>query len=391
MSQPVLDATSNQCFMCRSRTLQQIPAIWDFSMTTAGVRVAEPLSKFQCMTCGLLQRAEIRHLGSTDFYENHYSFYERPGAGIYDQPRYRAMAEWIKDAIPERYPSTILDAGCGRGWMLEAMKGVYPQALLMGIEPSSQESKNARERGFNVLECKVSSDEKIDRKFDLIYSTNVVEHTSDPANFLGTLNEWLEEEGCIVITCPDSSVPSSEFMFSDQNFSFTPKQLVTVAQSCGLHLLKWQGPPAIDSVQNKQLLVFVKGKTNEPQLPVEPSPAELFQLRKAYVQAYSACDDFLLKQVSKYENVYNFGTSTFSWLLSCYCPKYWQRVTHCVIDKPEAGSSFQNKPVIDRSAMSLTSSSVICLGVNPKSQANLQQNLSSLGIEIIRWDHMISC
>src|SRR5258708_40363121 len=99
------------CVLCGGHNFDPIPAPWTHSMTTAGKLIDEPLSKAQCKTCGVLQRVQIRHLGHTDFYERQYSFYERPGAAIYDKPRYAAMAEWIRSSLARFKPQFILDAG----------------------------------------------------------------------------------------------------------------------------------------------------------------------------------------------------------------------------------------------------------------------------------------
>jgi SAM-dependent methyltransferase len=124
------------------------------SVTTAGRIIAEPLGKAHCRRCGLVQRTAATLLARRDFYETRYGFYERPGADRFDRERYAAMAEWIRVSVPTT-PACVLDAGCGRGWMLEAMAGVYPTARLSGIEPSEIESENARRLGFEVATGRV--------------------------------------------------------------------------------------------------------------------------------------------------------------------------------------------------------------------------------------------
>jgi len=380
------------CILCGQCEFKRIPSYWTHSMTTAGKFVTESLSKAQCMSCGLLQRVEIRQLGQTDFYEKHYGFYERPGAAVYDRPRYRAMAKWIKNALNEFTPSTILDAGCGRGWMMQAMFDEFPTSSFLGIEPSEQENINARENGLNVIEAKIETNLVLDKRFDLIYSTNVVEHTTNPIDFLEALKRLLNNEGCIVLTCPDSSIPSAEFMFSDQNYSFTPHQLLQLAEKAGLYVAAWKPAPDNPSLRHKQLIILSK---NEPSVtkdnlssttPIE----ELYCRRCEYVQSYVACDEFLQQQIQDCQNIYNFGTSTWSLLLSAYCPNYWQKVTACTIDKVKERSSFQGKPVRSLNELNTGSKDAFMLGVNPETQSEFQKKLAANGLNCIRWDHIIS-
>jgi SAM-dependent methyltransferase len=360
-------------------------------MTTAGKLVNEPLSKAQCSSCGLLQRIKVRHLGETEFYERSYSFYERPGANKYDLPRYSAMAEWIKSTLHTFYPSSILDVGCGRGWMMEAISKIYPNASIKGIEPSEQESDNARENGFPVITTKLNTQKDIRGEYDLVYSTNVIEHTTDPIDFLKSLKSLVNNDGFIVLTCPDSSYPNAEFMFSDQNYSFTPGQLIKIAKISGLHLVAWKSAPDVDTLKDKQLLVLSKSHntslndSSEKYLPVNFE--KLYFDRCRYVESYLKCDEYLSERVKCFENVYNFGTSTWSLLLAAYCPNYWKKVSRCVID---GGSGvFQGKVVVDFNHLEKSDHNVVVLGINPFTQSLFSQRFKSKNILFVCWNQIV--
>jgi SAM-dependent methyltransferase len=386
-----INALGKACILCGGQTFDPVAAPWRHSMTTAGALIDEPLSKAQCRTCGLLQRIQIRHLGETDFYERHYSFYERPGAAIYDQPRYAAMAKWIGDSIASFEPQSILDAGCGRGWMMEAVRRIYPNAVIEGVEPSEQESENARKAGFKVIMAKVTQDVDLGRQYDLVYSTNVVEHTTDPVDFLRSLKNFLREKGLIVIVCPDSSIPSAELMFSDQNYSFTPQQFMRLAESAGLNVVAWKTSSEMSSVNNKQLVVLSRAETQNfdctsDQMPLRAAD-ELLLERCRYVESYTQCDRYLLESISGYETIYNFGTSTWSLLLAAYCPNYWSSVSYCVIEG-ESGL-FQGKVVKNLADVHLPGKDVFVLGVNPLFQPELSERLAARKIPTITWNHVI--
>lgn len=380
------------CYLCGSSRLLPLPSTWQDSMTTAGLKVPEPLAKVHCAECGLLQRGEIGHLGSTDFYEKHYSFYERPGAAIFDSNRYQAMADWIHSAICGYRPLTALDAGCGRGWMMDALHGRLNETRFQGVEPSEQESKNASSMGFPVITAKFDRSLNLAGRYDLVYSTNVVEHTSDPVDFIKSLGYWLSETGLIVIICPDATLPSAEFMFSDQNFSFTPAQLMRLAIAAGLEVVAWHPSPGIASLQDKQLLVLGHPgihRVSQVPVPHEPFTADsLYTARSRYVASYLECDHYLQHAVKDARRVLNFGTSTWSMLLSVYCPGYWARVTACVIDG--GAGSFQGKPVLDAATeLQPNNGDLVVLGVNPFSQCSFADRLAQKGVVSISWDHLV--
>ncbi len=218
-------ATETVCAVCSGTEWHPLPRLdAGRSITTAGNIVSEPLGKSHCRRCGLVQRTAAPFLARTDFYEKHYSFYERPGASRFDCERYSGHGDVDCRRSPAP-PARVLDAGCGRGWMLDAMASLYPESQFSGIEPSESESHNARRRGFDVITGRVGGGTLRTSRYDLIYSTNVLEHAECPAAFLANLRSMLAADGRIVITCPDASRPNAEMLFSDQNFSFMPSHL----------------------------------------------------------------------------------------------------------------------------------------------------------------------
>ena len=361
-------------------------------MTTAGKIVSEPLAKAQCMSCGILKRVEIRQLGETDFYVNQYSFYERPGAATFDAPRYAEMAKWISDAISPFSPKTAFDAGCGRGWMMQALSKYFPSTSFFGIEPSKQESENARNCGLNVITGKVHAGLQINSSYDLVYSTNVVEHTTDPIDFLTTLRRLTSDGGFVAILCPDSSEPSAEFMFSDQNYSFTPSHLASLALRAGLSMVSSSNRPNVPSLRDKQVVIFrrTENVTRSP-LPVKndvPLPT-LLASRSQYILSYVACDNHLVSALRTTQRTINFGTSTWSMLLAAYCPEYWERVTFCTIDN--GSGTFLGKRVFDVNSITFEDGDALVLGINPVTQRDFADRLAvKTATPCITWSQIVA-
>src|SRR5258707_14782236 len=105
----------NQCVVWGSSDWQSLPSfVGPLVMTTAGKLVSGPLGKAQCRRCAAVQRTSGGRLADTDYYEREYSYYDRPGAAALDITRYRALADWIRDACAGWRPATVFDVGCGR-------------------------------------------------------------------------------------------------------------------------------------------------------------------------------------------------------------------------------------------------------------------------------------
>ncbi len=382
-----------KCIVCTSQDWQQLPSPFPYSMTTSGMIIDEPLSKAHCAKCGNLQRSGIYLLGKTDYYETKYNFYSRPGADIFDKSRYHSMAEWITNAIGNFKPRTILDAGCGRGWMLNAMSNFFPDGILHGIEPSIKDSNIARSLGYNVITCKIDHSLKMNNKYDLIYSTNVIEHTINPKEFLKSLSFALSEEGIIVLICPDSTNPGAELMFSDQNYSFIPSNIHEIVKSIELQLISWKLPPNHYTLSEKQLCIIANSCNSSKHFSTDPYieiiPNDLYTARRDYIMKYAKCDNYLCENIKNSKIVVNFGTSTWAWLFSAYCPNYWKNVDFCAIDN--GTGEFMGKEVVDYKALSPSDSLSIVICTSPNIQPQLKKRFENDRFRTVTWNHIIAC
>jgi SAM-dependent methyltransferase len=102
-----------------------------------------------------------------------------------------------------------LDIGTGPGLFLEAAGLLGMQAL--GIEPSVQASDYAKSRGLEVINDFFNYENSLSLgKFDAIHTSAVLEHISDPANFLSNILNCLNQEGILVVVVPNDNNPIQE-------------------------------------------------------------------------------------------------------------------------------------------------------------------------------------
>jgi SAM-dependent methyltransferase len=377
------------CVVCSNRDWQALPVpAAQQSITTAGVIIPEPLEREQCMSCGLLRKRDQRFIGHGRFYEERYqSYYERPGVERFDRGRYVAMAEWMRAALGHDFePRSILDVGCGIGWSMECVRSIYPRASLEGLEPSIANAERARLAGFSVLSMRFGSGATLPRRYDLIYSNNVLQHVTDAAGFFRDLASGLAADGRAVMILPDATEASNEMLWSDHNFSFRPADLFALAENADLRVLNWLPNPQNNALLDKQVVALAKsGGSSFRDLPPRPqhSVDALFQQRSSYMMKWQELDAYLVRRAAHHDRVFNFGASMWSWLLAGYCPRYWSSVLNCLVD---GGSGrCMEKSVVSPEDVELLDRDCIVLGVNPVSQAGLQERLSGRGINVIGW------
>lgn len=385
--QPI--AGQHRCAACGAEQWTPLPMPRSGrSMTTAGRFVDAPLGKAQCQNCGAIQKVYEKRLADTDFYEKAYTYYSRPGSEKFDQVRYEALANWIISALPGLSPRRVLDIGCGRGWTISALKAKLPEASYVGLEPTLDAVALAQTNGLDVRQGRLGGPELQGEKFDLIYSNNVLQHTTDPVAFLEAQIPLLADGGTIVLSCPDGSVPSVELMMADQNFSYSPRHLAAVCAKAGLTVEKWLPCPG-GPLRHEQLVVLSKRPQGAESIASAAVPQEMADPSAfvRYLEAWNNVDDFLSKEIAGKRRVFNFGGGLWSYVLAAYCPRYWHIVECCLVDG--FSGMCMDKQVVPTEQIALGTEDIVVLGTNPYVQDRLVKRFAEQGIRAVSWNHLI--
>lgn len=115
---------------------------------------------------------------------------------------FKPKAQQIAEALKKRQLNiqSICDIGAGHGILLEELKKHLPQVKLYAIEPDTNSAKVCKEKGIETLE-KISEDSvEWHNKFDMVISSEVVEHVFDVNKFILSMNQLLKPNGVALIT-----------------------------------------------------------------------------------------------------------------------------------------------------------------------------------------------
>jgi SAM-dependent methyltransferase len=202
-----------------------------------------------CAFCGLVfQSPRMTEEELDAFYRDHYSQLYRGGKGI--QPREiktqhgRAAASMAFINGHIHGVQRHLDFGCSTGIQLHDFQKKYRNEMV-GVEPDPVRREHAREKGVTVY---ASLDELLEcepGKFDLISLFHVLEHLSDPAEYLVRFRErFLEKGGWLLIEVPN--LYGHDSFEIAHLFSFSSHTLAQTLRKAGFEIeaLKKHGRPA---------------------------------------------------------------------------------------------------------------------------------------------------
>ena len=388
---------ANACQVCGSIEWTALPDPNKYqSVTTASRIFNEPLGKSQCNKCGFVQRTRIEFLGLTDYYEQDYAtYYERPGTDLFHKKRYAAIVDWMKSFLDKSAAfKKQIDIGCGQGWAMDAIRSYYPDSTIEGLEPSLYNVKVAREKGFKVYEGKLEDTDLVPGSYDLVFSNNVIQHVNSAKAFMHQLKSLVKDDGVIVITCPDGSRPNIEILWSDQNFSFLPMNLLKLAEDIGFKTVFWTSSADSPSLPPAQLLLMTNNKYYEGLKPDKAAmdiPLDkIFRDRSDYLLSFEKINQYIIDKISDSARVYNFGASYWTSILAAYCPDYWKKVTACLVDEDQGNSKFLGKDVSLYSSVMPDSKDVLVIGTGPGWQKNLKEKLNKDWEHIVIWDSFIN-
>jgi SAM-dependent methyltransferase len=197
------------------------------------------------------------------------------------KPKAKKLAQMLKDKGLN--VKSICDVGAGHGFFLEELRKELPECEYYAVEPDANSASVCTNKGITTLQATAETAHEWAQKFDLVISSEVLEHVHDVKGFIDSLFALLKKDGHCLITClgyegfdiltlqeksasvtpPHHlnflSIEGFESVFKRSNFVstdiWTPGQLdVDIVLNSGvdnefLRVLKSRGPEAIKEFQ----------------------------------------------------------------------------------------------------------------------------------------------
>ncbi len=101
----------------------------------------------------------------------------------------------------------VLDFGCGTGRYMEVFERRVPRSNVQGVEADAKAVERAQASGLNVCALDPAQAELPfpDRHFDVVFSSNVIEHIPRPSylSYLGEIARVLKPRGVLAVGAPN--------------------------------------------------------------------------------------------------------------------------------------------------------------------------------------------
>lgn len=150
----------------------------------------------------------------------------------------------------------VLDAGCGAGLLCEPLARMGGAVTGVDAAPENIEAARAHAEAMGLeIDYRAGELGALGlANFDLVCSLEVIEHVTDKAAFLADLAGALADDGLMILSCPNRTVPSRLLLVEaaerlghvprgthDWNQFPTPEELQELAEGAGLVLGQAKG------------------------------------------------------------------------------------------------------------------------------------------------------
>lgn len=169
--------------------------------------------------------------------------------------------------------SRLLDVGCGFGFTLDYWQHT-PGDEAVGVEPSAFGQLGAKMLGVNLHVALLADVPSLrGRQFDIVLSSEVIEHVPDPAAFIRELQRYLAPGGTMVLTTPNAGFVAQEQPLGQVLSTLSPGlHKLLLSQAALTNLLQQAGFPHVRvDAAGQQLVAWA---SNVP-ISLQDDPAAL--------------------------------------------------------------------------------------------------------------------
>lgn len=208
------------------------------------------LTVLSCRCCHLVQLKKVPPF-SASYYEDY--LLDRTHS-TFSSDYQKHIARYFVSTYHLR-DKTVLEVGCGDGTFAALLKknGID----ITGIDPSAKACQSAREKGIRVIEGRLTNKTSIKNHFDGFAACQVLEHMSNPRQFLSDIQRMLSPGAVGMIEVPSltNTMKDKRFydFFPDHVAYYSIASLSRLLESVGFRIFELK-----EVMSNEYIVAFVE-------------------------------------------------------------------------------------------------------------------------------------
>ena len=130
---------------------------------------------------------------------------------------------------------SLLDVGCGTGYVLEGVRRRYPRLMVAGSDADAETIERVMRRVPDALVFQgLAADLSFRDQFDIVTALDVIEHIDDDREALASMRRTLKPGGLLIVTVPQHPALWSEVDdFSRHRRRYTRRELIEKVRTSG--------------------------------------------------------------------------------------------------------------------------------------------------------------
>ena len=143
--------------------------------------------------------------------------------------------DYIIDFISKKNPGTILDIGCGPGWLLSNIPSGWKK---FGNETDSVATSMSNDKNITFSNNNLSEKSFDKNFFDIIIMHHVIEHIKKPEKIIKLIKTFLKKNGILIIATPDFDSGAARYFKENYRMLHDPTHISLFSQESMFRFLR---------------------------------------------------------------------------------------------------------------------------------------------------------
>ncbi len=229
------------CCICGNKT-KDVGFNLNSSVSSDARLVNHDISHSYCLQCGYIFIDNKNRIDYRKFYTNEYDFLldgdVEPTIGETKYSDY--LVNFYSEYIQDNHEKTFFDIGSGKGNFINAIYKKFPELQFTALEPSKSFEVLKKKSFIQEMYNEFFESKNFCKKYNFLSLIGVLEHVSNPNNFLIDIKNIMSPSSYLLIEVPNFKNNKSDLLTIDHISKFTEESIKNLFAVTGFEVIKQQ-------------------------------------------------------------------------------------------------------------------------------------------------------